>query len=306
MSNRGTLKLTQRIATWFRTGFVPEPLGALEWLIMRFSFAALVLWTMNDPHPFDFPGQPAPVGIARWVNLTWLHQDGMFHYVLGTSAALGLFYVLGRGLLMVLPLLTALHVAVWTYADSQGSIHHGLQLVSMVLLVQTIVVWVKKSSASEQLRASLWYYSRGMVLFSYGASALTKIIDTRGLWVWQSKYLPIELVKSWRMEYLDKFDPAYAGDPAAAFWLNQHSFVAQVVFGAGFFLELFAFLGLRDRAWSAVIGLVIVTMHFSIEWLMQLSFENHQWLCLIFLINPIGWLLLLWSKNHKSPLPALA
>lgn len=298
-----SMPLTRRIAAWFRGGFVPEPLGSMEWLFLRLSFAALVLWTMNDPHPFDFPGQPAPVGMARWINLSWLHRDGMFQIVLGITSALCLLYVVGRGLIVVLPLLTFLHVAVWTYSDSQGATHHGLQLVSMVLLAQTLTVFWKWRAAPEVLRANLWYYSRGMVLFSYVASALTKTIDTRGLWVWRSKYFPIELVKSWRMEYLDKFDPAYAGDPTAAFWLQQHPLVAQIVFGSGFFLELFAFLGLRDRAWSAFIGVLLVLMHFSIGWLMLLEFENHQWLALIFLINLPGWILL-WRKNENTALPA--
>lgn len=294
---------TQRVASWFRGGFVPEPINGLEWLLMRVSFSALVLWTLNDPHPFDYPGQPAPVGVARWVDLSWLHREGMFHVVLGAAATLCVLYILGRGLTIVLPLLTALHVAVWTYFDSQGSTHHGLQLVSMVLLAQTQVVLCRWRASAESLRASLWYYSRGMVLFSYCASALTKTIDTRGLWVWRSKYLPIELVKSWRMEYLDKFNPAFAGDPTAAFWLQQHPLTAQIIFGSGFFLELFAFLGLRDRVWSALVGTLIVLMHFSIGWLMQLEFENHQWLCLIFLINLPGWVLLL-RKPESRALPA--
>src|SRR5205085_2346898 len=96
-----------------------------------------------------------------------------------------------------------------------------------------------------------WYYSRSIILFSYCASALNKIITSRGLWVWQSKYLCIEMVKTHRYDYYKDLDPAMAGDPTAALWLLQHPFVAQVVFGAGFFLEALAFLGLRDRLWSA-------------------------------------------------------
>jgi hypothetical protein len=300
MSGSASITLPKRVLAWMRTGFVPKNTGALEWLGMRICFAALVLWTLYDPHPFDYPGQPTPKGIARWIDLTWLHNDHMFEITFGVSALLCVLYAAGFALRLVLPLLAAMHVVVWTYNDSQGYTHHGLQLVSMVLLVQTLVVWIKGSASREDLRAWLWYYSRGMVLFSYVASALTKTIETRGLWIFRSRYLTIELVKTWRLQYLEAFDPQFSGDPPMAFWLNDHPFVAQCVFGVGYFLELFAFLGLRDRVSSAVVGFLLVTMHLGISWLMQLDFANHQWLALIFLVNPIGWLILLTTKKQNS------
>ena len=303
MTESPTSSFSQRIAGWFRKGFQPASIGTVEWLLMRLAFAALVLWTLNDWHPFAFAAQPSPVGLARWIDLTWLHHDGMFPWVFGISALLCALYVVGLGLPLVLPALTAVHVIVRTYNNSQGFTHHGVQLVSMVLLVQTLTVWWKCRTSRAEQAAWLWYYSRGIVLFSYVASAITKLINTKGLWVWQSRYLPIEIVKSWRLEYLTRLDPEFAGDPSAAFWLAHHPFAAQIIFGAGFFLELFAFLGLRDRLWSAIIGVAIVTMHLSIEWLMQLTFMNHQWLCLIFLINPIGWLLMLLGARHGRMLP---
>lgn len=304
MSGGASISLPKRILAWMRNGFVPEATGASEWLFMRIGFAALVLWTLYDPHPFEYSGQPTPRGIAHWVDLTWLHNDHMFEVTLSASALLCVLYAAGFALRFVLPLLTAVHVIVWTYNDSQGYTHHGLQLVSMVLLVQTLLVWIKRSASCEDLRAWLWYYSRGMVLFSYVASAVTKTIDTRGLWVFRSRYLTIELVKTWRLQYLEAFDPQFSGDPPMAFWLNDHPFVAQFIFGIGYFLELFAFLGLRDRLSSAVVGFLLVTMHLSISWLMQLDFANHEWLGLIFLVNPIGWLILFSTKKQKSPLPA--
>lgn len=302
MTDAAPLGWSQKLRPWFRDGFLPDPISSPDWMLLRIAFAALVLSTFYDWHPYNYPEQPAPVGIARWVSLVWLHHDGVYHFMLGLAAVCCAVYVIGMGLRIVLPLLTAAQIIVYTYQNSQGFTDHSVQLISMVLLFQTIVVWWKRSVSPEKLRAWLWYYSRGIVLFSYCASALTKFINTRGLWVWRSKYLCIEIIKTRRYDYYKDLDPALLGDPDSALWLMHHPLIAQIMFGAGFTLEVFAFLGLRDRRWSALIGICLIGMHQSVTYLMGLPFVNHQWLCLIFLINIPGWLLLLRGKNQTAPL----
>jgi hypothetical protein len=326
-----------RFASWVRGGYSPEPISAWEWTLMRLGFACLVMWEYRDWHPFDFAGQPSPVGIAKWVDLTWLNHrgaldemlaplvtllgpfgewlgmggHGRFDSILVVAAVCSVAYVFNVGLRWVLPLLAVGHTLMWTYYNSQGYQHHGHQLVSLVLWVQVAVVWCNvlfsgiggtwwsRSVAPGLLRDWLWFYVRGIVLFSYVTSALTKIVASRGLWVWNSKYLCAELVKSHRLSYYKELDPALAGDPPAAVWLLHHPFVAQVMFGMGFFIELFAWLGLRDRSCSAIMGAAIIIMHFNIAWLMRLNFDNHVWLCVIFLLNVPGWIAMAASRLSK-------
>ena len=331
-----------RFGMWGRDGFVADSISAWEWFLMRLGFACLVMWEFRDWHSFDFSGQSTPVGLARLFDLTWLNErgsidemlapvvkllgplgewlgmggHGRFDSMLVLAAVCCVFYVLGVGLRVVLPVLALAHTLIWTYYNSQGYQHHGHQLVSLVLWIQTGVVWCEALARKETpawwrqwtnpgtLRDWLWFYVRGIILFSYVASALTKIINSRGLWLWNSKYLCAELVKSHRLSYYKELDPAMAGDPAAAVWLLHHPFVAQVVFGIGFFIELFAWVGLRDRRWSAIVGVAIIVMHFNITWLMRLNFDNHVWLCAIFLLNVPGWIALAFCRLAK-PQPAL-
>lgn len=306
MSEGAVERPKSRLRAWFRGGFNPDPISALDWTLMRAAFAALVLATFWDRHPYAFSGQPSPVGIARWVDLTFLGHDASRGVMLGLACVCCAAYAAGFALRLVLPLLTSAQVALYTFQNSQGFTDHGVQLVSMVLLFQTIVVWWKRGETADKLRAWLWFYSRGIILFSYVASALTKFINTRGLWIWRSKHLCIEAVKTRRYSYYKDLDPALLGDPPAAMWLLQHPAAAQVVFGIGFFIEALAFLGLRDRRWSALAGLTIIAMHQGIIWIMDLAFVNHQWLCLIFLVNPAGWLLILLRKGQTGPLNPMA
>ena len=65
---------------------------------MRISFAVLVLAGLRDQHPYAFTEQQRPVGIARLLNLTWLHHDGMYQGILGLAAVCCILYALGIGL----------------------------------------------------------------------------------------------------------------------------------------------------------------------------------------------------------------
>lgn len=97
--------------------------------------------------------------------------------------------------------------------------------------------------------------------------------------------------------------------PQSAILLLNHPYLAMLIFDTGFFIELAAWMGLRDRKWSCYMGVAIIILHLSIAWLMRLSFTNHQILCLIFLVN-VPWLIALAVSrargSQRTPQPALS
>ncbi|HSJ02487.1 MAG TPA: hypothetical protein VK956_08545, partial [Verrucomicrobium sp.] len=215
----------------------------------------------------------------------------------GLAAVCLLLYVFGVWVRWVLPVLAISSTLIFTFANSQGFTHHGIQLVTLVLIGQSAVVWwwhIRSRSHPDKplplpLRSYLWYYSTGIVGFSYCISALTKIINSKGMWVLNAKYLCIEIIKSQRLNYYGDLDPTQKLDPPIAVWLLQNPLAATALFGSGFFLECFAFAALRDRIWALVIGVSLIAMHQSISWIMELNFHYHELLVLIFLINLPFW-----------------
>ena len=232
---------------------------------MRLFLALLVFYSLQEFKPYTFDDQSVPRGLAHVFNLTFLHNDGpvdlsaferiaipgigsirlhgpgWYDTIVLSSAVIGALYAWGRGLLITLPLLALLHTVPWTLSNSQGYTHHGHQLVSMVLIVQSIVVWSwqirawrGKPALPAGLVGHLIYYSQGMIAFSYLACAITKLINTKGLWLWRSNYICIELIKSQRLEYYANLDPAYAGDPPSALWLLTHPWTTRLIFDIGF------------------------------------------------------------------------
>jgi hypothetical protein len=324
-------RVKQGLAGWSHGRFVPVPAHGWEWFFMRLFMAALVFYSLQDFKPYTFESQQpdAAKGLARVFDLGFLHErgpvdlsgikrvevpligtvrltgPGWFDTVVVLSGVLGLLYIWGRGLIITLPLLAIVHTLPWTYSNSQGFTHHGIQLVSMVLIVQSLVVWWWQIRKWRGLRlpetglaSHLIYYSQGMVAFSYVACAVTKIINSKGLWLWRSNNICIEFIKSHRLEYYKDLNPANAGDPDSAVWLLNHPWITRLLFGSGFFIELLAFVALRNRPWALLTGLSIIAFHRSVWWLMRLEFPLHEWLILIFLVNVPFWCW--WVTKGKS------
>lgn len=289
-----------RLKGWLREGFRPVPVSAWEWAVMRAGFAVVAFFNFTSRQPFNYPGQPAPVGLAKLFDLTWLNQPWAYP-VFVTLAAIGLIsYASGYGLAISLPVLTLLHTLMRTYENSQGSIHHSHHMITLVLLAQTVVVLVirlrdwrggGRTGWSDGLKERSWllYYTQGAVAATYVIAALSKTINSKLLWVWNSPYVAFDFVKAQRQQYYKLLDPQYAGDLAAAEWVLAHPMLARIGFGGAFFLELFALVALKSRPWAFWTGLALIGLHRGIFWIMHLRFHNSEWVLLIFFLNLPYW-----------------
>ena len=298
----------QGIAGWARVGFRPEQVAGWEWFVLRLLFAVVVWMSFaNDGRPYTFKDQPVPNSIARFFDLTWLNQDGMHETILWIVGPLLLIYLSGRLLWIVLPLLTILCTIVHSFANSQGFIFHGYQVVGLTLLAQAVLAvywrvqtWRGRDPFPKLPEVSLgsWmeYYSRGAILATYVVSAFTKIGNSKGMWVWNSRYIPMELIKSNRLEYFRTLDPKYAGEIPVATWMIQHPWLTRMMFSSGFFLELFALVGLHSRKWGLVTGIAIIAFHRIVLYLMTLKFAYNEYLLVIFCVNPPFWIWWAWQR----------
>ncbi len=109
---------------------------AWEWWIMR----AGVLWcsfpAIHQPVPYD--QQPAPVGVAQFCDLTWLHTATWIQPLVIAAAclySLGIFPLLSTGILFTVQVLIS------TLANSQGGgggAHHTTNIIALILGAQCL------------------------------------------------------------------------------------------------------------------------------------------------------------------------
>ena len=296
----------------FFTGFTAPPdVSHLEALLARVLMALLVaseIW-----RPLNFTTQPLPVGLGHVMDLTWL-SDLESHALFRNIVYVGLgFYALGLALPLALPLITLGHVLYFTLFNSQGFTHHGHQIVSLTLMIQTGVVWwsgfrrgFRWGFPDAWINSRILWQSTIIIAGTYVVSVITKMKQSGGKWLWNSNNVALDIIKTQRQTYYNNLDPENVGDPANALWLLAHPWQARLLFSSGVVLETLSFLAIGSRALALFIGVSLIMMHRSIEELMGgLTFPNNEALCAIYLINvpflvawPVNrWILPLFQRS---------
>lgn len=284
----------------FNTGASTFNWSPLEMFCMRLGFAVLVFFVIKWEVGSLGPADPKKLtGLAHFINLDglrylspiWLWQTitglGLLLYVLGIFPVLGLtpalFFSIGIG----------------TLANSQGAANHSTQLVSMILLGQFLVFLLPKIgraplTAASWLRPSASLLQRSiyvtLVIFvaGYVVCGYTKLNNSDWQWIQRVPNLALELQKSNWSAYYDTLTPVPETLNTVVKLMTEYPNTARLFFGAGLFVELFAFVALIGRRWCFFTGIVIIVLHMSISKLMQLDFYYHMAAALIFLVNVPG------------------
>lgn len=288
--------------------FQPVAVPSWEWLLLRLFFAIAVVWGLWDPLPVD--KQEMPNGLAYMVDLTFLGGADAMAWFRPLIVAAAVLYVTHWLNPVGVTVLALTHVAYNTLHNSQGFTFHGNNMIGLILITQAAaeLFWwgwklVKKSSFpfAQGLSAGSYqlYFAQCAVAAVYVTSAITKLSKSDGLWLFKSHYLAKGVVKTHRQIYFDNPSKGvYEPVVGIAQWLAEHHIITRVLFGAGFFLELFAFAALWNRAWALFMGLGFIGFHFGVELIMKLDFRVNQLMCLIFLVNVPFWIA--WAARRSS------
>lgn len=121
--------------SWFRYLAGRVEYLAFEWWIMRAGLAWLV-W-LGTPAGLPLASQPAPTGIAKFVDLTWLADPATPGWLAPSLLAAAVLYALGILPLLSASFLLAMHTSVATLANSQGGgggSHHTTNILGLVLI----------------------------------------------------------------------------------------------------------------------------------------------------------------------------
>lgn len=283
----------------------------MELFVARLAFAFLIFFTIKwETGALSYVKPGDAVGLAKFIDLTFLAHLAHPHVWMGITAAGLAFYVVGSA--PVLGLLPALFFAVGigTLAASQGAANHSTQLCTMILMGQYLVYtfpffatqrsdinrWLAPAPAIHRLA-----FHVSMVIFVAGYVVCGWVKLQNSDWHWIEKVVPglaLELQKTNWSAYYDTLDPVPPLLATTVDLISQHPTLARLFFGTGLLIELFAFLALLGRRWAFFLGLAIIALHLSISRLMQLDFWYHIWAAAIFLLNLPG---LARTFSRKKP-----
>lgn len=297
----------RRIFRYLFSGWFKLPaVSSLEGFFLRLLFAVVLVYTLRG---FDqFTDEPHPVGLLKllkWFNsdisFAWISEPANFEIYRWIFIGMVLVYVSGFALPIVLPIVALMHIVPFTLYNSQGFTHHGYQIVSLALLFQACTAIY---AAFSQGKAA-WLFPNGkflawmliqtqvLITGGYLCSVVTKIDNSNGMWLYNSNYIAMDMVKTERQNYLNRFDPQYQENEHKAIWYLERPWVSRAVFGSGFILEAICIVAIGHRFLGFILGVSLIVMHRSIDKLMNLSFLYNEYLCLIFLAGlpfALAWL----------------
>jgi hypothetical protein len=291
--------------------FQPHRFGAVEAAIMRVLLVAVVWWSLPlASEVADLTGQKKPTGLATLFPLTWLATPGIFLVCQILIGAAALLYIANRLLLITTGVMTLVHVLIFTLDNSQGATNHAYQLISLVLLAQFLTYlsphvirrierWKKITlprlfGTDKGIRLSdlALYFSQQTIAAAYVVAGVSKLIRSKGLWVWQSPNVSVELIKTNAQNFYNRLDTdaTYEHRLQVAQWMIDNPMITRVLMGGGLVIELFAFLALRSRLGALLTGLAIVALHYGIYISMGLFFKYNIAIVIIFFINLPYWI----------------
>jgi hypothetical protein len=258
-----------------------------ERVVMRILFAWLVWW--ETPARLSFYEIPAPNGIARLLNL---------HFLLDPQ-------VLRLMIWLALPLALFVNVAANGVTNSQGAIQHAHQIVSLVLLAQTAAhfygAWLRCAGKSRTfLEDRLIWWSQQTIVAVYLVAGITKLIVTKGLWIFQASMISVSMAKAAYGSFYDRLDHADLEQKLAmANFAAAHGWIVALIAGCGLALELGSPLMLLNRSMAALFGCALLAFHLGLDRTMHLSFIFNQWLLIIYMINIPYWIVT-WEMNRNK------
>ena len=275
--------------------------GALR--LQRLALAALVYVRFSALRPYS--EQPFPVGIARYVDFSFLANDVVAWWLKAGLVLSLVLYVIGRAMPLAVGYMLFLWVAAGALANSQGALSHYTQLVAMVLIGQLIAYaqWWAMDRTSGRAPQGMnahdlaLYYTQQVIAAAYVLAGISKIVLSRGRWIAQVPFMASDVLKTHGQSFASTLAGGVIerGDAIAAFIL-AHPDLMRALLGCGLLFELAAPAALLGRTPAFLIGIGLLTMHAVIGQLMLIRFPENQVLLLIYFIDVPFLLVAAWRR----------
>jgi hypothetical protein len=287
----------------------PWHMGTGELFLGRL-FIGLIIW-QEFFFGFFHAEQTMPVGLAHFIDLSFLQNGQFFEQLYRLFLLATALFVLGVTPALSTGYMLFIMSAVGSLRNSYGNIHHGTQVVAMVIMGYWLAyVWgIIRSSPNGEPRLShflkpkrethqraMWWAFQAAVA-TYVVAGVSKLRISGLSWISDLPYMSLHIEKiGWQHFYGTGEEALLIQAQEMSALVAGHPWLTRIIVGSGLFLELFAFIALFGRWHAAIMGITLVGMHVMISRIMQLDFPLNNWVLIIYFINlPF---LILWLSKH--------
>jgi hypothetical protein len=253
-----------------------------EWMCTKILVAYYWLHVIMEAS-VDHERIPYPSGIFSIINGSFLLSEYtvVIFFILGLI--LVILYLAERWMAVTTLCMFLLSLFLFSLEESSGVLNRS-GLYTMIFLAQAIAYYRNAPGLSrERVQFPIQIIAAGYIL-----AGISKLQNSGLHWITDSPLMSIQVLKGYTYAYFNtgNLKDLQQGIKNADFIL-AHKYIVETLCASSLFLELFAWLAVRNKATAFVYGLMLFAMHMGILYFMNVLIVSIYYPMLIFMINPL-------------------
>ncbi len=266
-----------------------------EWIILKISFCWCWVGAIGIS-TFSHESVPYPSGICSLFDCSFLVTWHIYYGFYFTTLLLALLYILEKKMVVVTSLMCLMSLVVFTLEESSGILNRNT-LYTLIFLVQA-VAYFRNSPSHKTERIQ---FPIQMIAAGYMLAGISKLTESGLGWITDAPLASIQIIKNYGFSYFDTGDISFLNEGLSKVdVLLAHPFFAKLLFAFTLFLELFAWLAVKNKLRSFIYGLLLTSMHIGILYFMNIFIEGIFYPMFIFMVNPFYLLYFLSKGLYKK------
>lgn len=242
---------------------------------------------------------PYPGGIFSFFNGSFLASPHTSLIFLIGACILAVFYMAEKWMTATTFLMFLLSLVLFSLEESSGILNRR-GLFTAIFLAQCIAYFRNTS----QLKEERIQFPVQIIAAGYVLAGISKVRESGLLWFTRAPMVSIQIIKGYSYAYFNTGDiRQFNKGMKHANFILQHAFLAKALLGTSLILELFAWVGVRNKQTTFIFGLMLAAMHLGIWYFMNILIAAVVYPMLIFMVNPLYLLYLLFRKLWPEKMP---
>jgi hypothetical protein len=211
---------------------------------------------------------------------------------------LTILYLFERKMKLTLFALFVVSLIIYSAHESYG-VQLRTGLIPLIFLAQFFAYRCFQKDP-EKLYYNRIYYTVQVIVASYTLSALSKLITSGFSWLYDAKYMVLQMLKSNQTHYFDGLVPYDAIHSwKVDFVLNSPIFMSILLLGA-LLIELTSSIGLINTKTRLTYGILLLMMHIGIYFFFNILIKPFIIPMVLFMINPFWLGYVAFNKRKRS------
>jgi hypothetical protein len=269
--------------------------GDTEWRLAKISL--IILWFLNIKRILlGYNSAPIQQGIFTWYNFEFIDNPIWRYLILLISFILTLMYLFEKRMTISTLGLFVISVFSFSLEESNGILSRA-SLLSFIFFAQYLAYFIHIYYPNLDYKQLRFTFSIQAVVASYVLSAISKLTASGIEWVSNSKYLSLQILKSYHYKYVNYAEHNILKEGIEfATYVQDNQNIITTLLTISLILELFAWISLGSKKRAIIYGILLLFMHIGIKLTMDIVLVAIIGPMLIFMVNP---LFIIWTVILK-------